>query len=183
VDSAILTRALAAIRAAEERADAATPGPWYWWMHFGSKIVQLVGAHTRYVMGFERWGMQGAAPTLRTEAGDNGYMARCDRWAEVEPGREHHAEWHRRLVHPDTTFIAHARTDVPALAAVAQAAARVVEGMAQGSFPWWCDDLDKHDQCRVCYRRALRWQDIPHAGDCAAMALEDALTALAGGDS
>ena len=67
--------------------------------------------------------------------------------------------------------------------AVAVAAARVVEGMAQGSFPWWCDDLDKHDQCRVCYRRALRWQDIPHAGDCAAMALEDALTALAGGDS
>jgi len=46
------------------RCAKATPGPWEWNVNSACKIVMLKTTHSGgyYVMGFERWGLQGAAP-------------------------------------------------------------------------------------------------------------------------
>ncbi|BDZ40803.1 hypothetical protein GCM10025865_01020 [Paraoerskovia sediminicola] len=77
--------------------DAATPGPWSW---RNTGAVYLHCEHTRIVMAFSRMGMQGAQPAFR----DSGGLLR-------DAGRENIYDY------PDAKFIAHARTDVPALIA------------------------------------------------------------------
>lgn len=55
-----------------------------------------------HVMKFARYGMQGAQPVFRVD----GRMTKASEIAEPEPGREHHADWHRVINHPDARLIA-----------------------------------------------------------------------------
>ena len=98
-----------------ERVKKATKGPWRWDVNLNGKYVELESSNGwgDIVLNFVRWGMGGAG--IRFNVG--GIMVRCDdeRLAKVIPGREHHASWARVIDHPDASFIAHARTDVPEL--------------------------------------------------------------------
>lgn len=101
---------LDAIRA---RLQAATAGPWSWLCRPGAKVISLESAKWT-VMRFFRWGMQSATPAFKDK---NKILRNSAEFMEVEPGREHHAEWHRVLNHPDADLIAHAPTDVARLVA------------------------------------------------------------------
>src|SRR5438034_329272 len=90
----------------EKRAAAAQSGPWSWEANPKAHRVSLV-ARGNLVMDFVRWGMGGAQPRLQRF----GLMEPASNFAEVVPGREHHAEWFRVVRHPDADFIAAARTD------------------------------------------------------------------------
>lgn len=48
-----------------------TPGPWEWFGNVDSKTIYLASVHggRRYVMKFERYGMQGAKPVFNSENG------------------------------------------------------------------------------------------------------------------
>ena len=85
----------------EARANAATGGPWGW---RNTQDVYLMGARSRVVMAFERMGMQGAQPSFRR---DDGCL--------YPAGKENINTF------ADAAFIAHARTDVPALVAALRA--------------------------------------------------------------
>jgi len=70
------------------------------------------------------------------------------------------------------------RTDVPALAAVALAAARVM-----GEPGWWCDVDERGTWCGHCLSvGAENWEGVSHEPDCRALELESALQELAGGE-
>lgn len=99
--------------AIKARLDGATPGPWSWLCRPGAKVISLESAKW-VVMRFSRWGMQSATPAFKDK---NKNLQKAAEFMEVEPGREHHAEWHRVLNHPDADLIAHAPTDVARLLA------------------------------------------------------------------
>lgn len=90
-----------------------TPGPWRWEYSAKSKSVNLVGGFPRFdktVMQFERWGMNGASPLFNAKI--TGYLWNimerpCDQpdWIAPFQGREHHADWCAKLVHPDAVLI------------------------------------------------------------------------------
>lgn len=104
-----------------------TPGPWRWEINLKSKKIQLCGGVPRHdltVMDFARWGIQGAAPRLREDVDRMNIMHRCDRWAKVVPGREHHADWFQTVDHPDMRLIAAA----PDLLAACEALLAASEG-------------------------------------------------------
>lgn len=102
--------------AVEARADAATDGPWFWRNAQGrSGAVYLQGARTRIVMAFKRMGMNGAQPMFR---GLDGLLYES---ADVNINQ-----------FSDAAFIAHARTDVPALVAALREARTEVERMRTG---------------------------------------------------
>lgn len=103
---------LAAIRARDQ---AATPGPWLWRVNPTAKSAQLVSPPRgcNIVMAFDRWGMQRAQPRFNV----GGILRDVVDLLRPEPGREHHANWHQCIAHPDADFIAHAREDIPALLA------------------------------------------------------------------
>lgn len=87
------------LAAIEARAAAATPGPWFWQFRPREFLARLVsGAPMRpFVMAFGRWGMWSAKPLVNVN--------------DVMVSLANHTD------HPDAAFIAHARTDVPALVA------------------------------------------------------------------
>jgi hypothetical protein len=95
------------------RLEAATPGPWEWDVNSHHKIVTLMTTHSGrlYVMGFVRWGTNGAAPTFQT---DN-RMVRADELLKSMPGREHHIGYDDYIDHPDANLIANAPADIQAL--------------------------------------------------------------------
>lgn len=102
-----------------------TPGPWRWEVNPKSRLVQLLSRNEKAVWGntvldFVRWGFSGAAPRFRNE---KNLMQRADELMMVAPGREHHADWHRLLSHPDARLIEAA----PGLLKVAEHALEVVE--------------------------------------------------------
>jgi len=115
------------LEAIEAREAAATPGPWVWDVHSHNKIVYLRTDHSGYfyVMGFQRWGPQSAAPTFQVYEKDSGElwereskgMFRADKLTKSFPGKEHHVGWDDYINHPDAEFIAHSRQDVEALLA------------------------------------------------------------------
>lgn len=86
-----------------------TPGPWRWGINLKSKQVQLCGGVPRFdliVMDFVRWGMDGAAPRFNTEIRPyHNLMERVEKFAAIQPGREHHADWFQRVNHPDAMLI------------------------------------------------------------------------------
>jgi len=106
----------------KERFARATPGPWEWDVHSKNKCVNLLTTHSgRYcVMGFERWGPQGAAPTFQVYRQYEGTMRergsigvyRADKFIKSHSGLEHHVGWDDYIDHPDAEFIAHAIEDV-----------------------------------------------------------------------
>lgn len=93
-----------------------TPGPWRWEVSRHSKRVHLCGGHPkrgfgRYdltVMGFQRYGMNSAAPVFWSwdYAKSVGEPHRADELAVAVPGREHHASWFADIDHPDARLIA-----------------------------------------------------------------------------
>jgi len=89
-----------------------TPGPWRWELNPGGKRLSLLGGVPQYdltVMDFERWGMNGATMRLRDTAHDGwNIMYRVherDDWHGPQKGREHHADWHQLVMHPDAALI------------------------------------------------------------------------------
>ncbi|MCL2183367.1 MAG: hypothetical protein FWB85_07860 [Chitinispirillia bacterium] len=108
-----------------ERAEKATPGPWEWEVKKDCRDVKLLTAHSGryYVMNFERYGMDGAAPSFQVyekydgalhERGSQG-MRRADALAKSKPGMEHHHGYDDYIDHPDAIFIEHSRQDISAL--------------------------------------------------------------------
>jgi hypothetical protein len=104
------------------RCEKATPGPWMWDIRTATKSVLLETAHSGryYVMGFERWGTQGACPRFQEfkkyegpvgERGSCG-MKRADKYAKSLPGKEHHEGFDDYIDHPDAIFIEHSKEDV-----------------------------------------------------------------------
>lgn len=89
-----------------------TKEPWRWEFNEKHKTVSIVGGVPRFdltVMDFERWGMGGAVPRFRDTAHDgmNVMHRLCDRkdWFAPYAGREHHANWHANVIHPDARRI------------------------------------------------------------------------------
>lgn len=89
-----------------------TPGPWRWEFNTAHRSVHLVGGRPRFdltVMDFTRWGMGGAVPRFRDPAHDGMQLMHrlCDRadWLATQPGREHHADWHLLVTHPDARLM------------------------------------------------------------------------------
>jgi hypothetical protein len=97
----------------KSRLRAATPGPWEWDVNSVHKIVNLMTTHSGrlYVMGFVRWGTNGAAPTFQTDK----YMVRADKLLKSMPGKEHHQGYDDYIDHPDADLITNAPTDIQAL--------------------------------------------------------------------
>jgi hypothetical protein len=109
----------------KSRLKAATPGPWEWDVNSACKIAMLMTTHSGryYVMGFERWGPQSAAPKFQIydkyegdvrERGSHG-MARADKLLKSMPGKEHHQGYDDYIDHPDADLIANATADIQAL--------------------------------------------------------------------
>lgn len=94
-----------------------TPGPWQWQVNEKGKEVRLVALHsgTKFIMTFERWGMQSAQPRF-----NSGVMVTADRLAITVKGREHHADWFKSISHPDAQLIASAPDLLAALQAIAE---------------------------------------------------------------
>ena len=99
----------------EELTAKATPGPWRWEVNRTSKSIELCGGPPkrgfgRYdltVMGFERYGMHGAAPVFWDWDKDQfvGTPHRADKLAVAVEGREHHASWFADIDHPNAALI------------------------------------------------------------------------------
>jgi hypothetical protein len=107
------------------RLNAATPGPWEWDVNSIHKNALLMTTHSgRYcVMGFERWGTQGAIPVFDVcdkyegpirERGSQG-MVRADKLLKSMPGKEHHKGFDDYIDHPDADLIANTPSDIKAL--------------------------------------------------------------------
>ena len=99
----------------KRREAAAIRGPWQWVVSLKSKEARLEAAISGFevVMDFVRWGMGGAKPRFQRKS----LMVDAEAFATTVKGREHHSTWYQTIDHPDAQFIAHARTDVPALIA------------------------------------------------------------------
>lgn len=94
----------------KELAGAASSGPWRWELNHQNKGVSLVGGSPQFdktVMGFERWGMSGAAPCFNDAVAGREYniMERAERYGVKVAGREHHANWFMDVEHPDAQWI------------------------------------------------------------------------------
>ncbi len=106
-----------------ERVEAATPGPWQWEVNIEGKTVKLQGGRQRHdltVIGFRRWGLNGAAPTFLRPNLRPGLQT-CDRaetYATPAPGRAHHADWFQSIAHPDAALIENAPADLTYLLAL-----------------------------------------------------------------
>jgi hypothetical protein len=140
------------LKAIEERANKATPGPWMWDISTTNQMAMLETAHSGryYVMGFERWGLNNACPAFQiyktydgtvTERGSMG-MVRTDKLAKSYPGKEHHIGFDDFIDHPDAEFIAHAREDIDRLLAEVKRLQKEL-GAAK-------DDLERYTTCQVC---------------------------------
>lgn len=120
------------------RANAATPGPWFWWgnAHGPSPHLYLFSqAFGRYVvMSFQRWGWQSAQPVFRdpetnilVPAQDVVRYQVCHEATSANDERVYRKQVDG-IRHPDAEFIAHARTDIDTLLARVQ---ELEEALAQ----------------------------------------------------
>lgn len=106
-----------------------TPGPWKWRVNEATKQVVLEGGEIRYdllVMDFVRYGINRAAPRFNSEIRPHmNIMKRAETFAAVQAGREHHADWHKVIVHPDAALIEQAPAMDIVLRLVAAGLARI----------------------------------------------------------
>lgn len=99
-----------------ERADKATKGNWFWDVRTG--IVRLVTRERGqvFVLTFTRAGLQGAVPCVQVhDERCDGECHGCGKMVRVDSLGEPNYNGIVDAHHPDLDFIAHARTDVPAL--------------------------------------------------------------------
>lgn len=113
------------------RVAAATEGPWRWGGNIDQKEVYLstVDRGRIFIMRFVRWGMHGAQPTFQNPDPDGWGTVDAKDLAVLE--RSYRGEI-ATIEHPDAQFIAHARQDIPALLAVADAVAKAAEWSGTG---------------------------------------------------
>ena len=100
------------------RCEKATPGPWMWNLNLKSKKISLEAQISSFeiVMDFARWGFGSACPRFQQHlSGCGGIMHMAHEMGKIVEKRRHHSDWYQTIEHPDADFIAHARTDVPAL--------------------------------------------------------------------
>lgn len=99
------------LKAIEERAAKATPGPWCWTGNMTCQQIWLARRHAwgDIVMDFVRWGMQRAMPRFNTD----GILEK----AKLVRPQAHNAWMISDIDHPDAQFIAHSRKDVDDLLA------------------------------------------------------------------
>ncbi len=112
------------LAAARALVDACPAGPWHWLCDPGTRRIRIEGPPRVFgpwfetVVDFCRYGMSGAAPRFRrydpAEDGP-GEMVRADLGSVPIPGREHHADWARKIVHPVGRLMVEARTLIPEL--------------------------------------------------------------------
>lgn len=104
--------------------DACPAGPWHWLCDPKRREVRIEATSAAFgrwfetVVDFCRYGMSGAAPRFRRydpEADEPGDMVRADFISVPFPGREHHADWARNIVHPVGRLMVEARTLIPQL--------------------------------------------------------------------
>lgn len=118
-------------------------GPWRWELNEKSRRVELCGGKPRYdliVMDFVRYGFSGAAPRFNVELRTHlNVMKRGEEFGEVVPGREHHADWFKRLKHPDAQLIEAA----PAFALAWGAVPDDVKDRVLASLPEWAREAIK----------------------------------------
>lgn len=79
-----------------------TPGPWRWALHPKMKSIELM-APAWCVMGFARWGMDGATPKFL--GGKPNMLRKAVEFATPIKGREHH-DWELEIDHPNARLIA-----------------------------------------------------------------------------
>ena len=117
------------IEAIRQRADDATPGPWFWYGNPHGHDIFLATMNDRWpgwsvVMDFARWGMKSASPRFIDKTGLM-HKAHEDPMPvyQVCPDctdRKDSRVYRQHIVglrHPDAQFIAHARQDIDDLLA------------------------------------------------------------------
>lgn len=131
------------------RAEAATKGPWRWSLNQKYHEVRLEGGGGT-VMDFVRYGMGSGAPRLKRA----GVMVRIEEFAEVIAGREHHADWAKKVRHPDADFISSCREDVPALLAEIERLRGLIKAAewSAKSVSWTDAPPDIEPECPWCSR-------------------------------
>jgi hypothetical protein len=156
--------ALERIRAARERANAATSGPWH-------NRDPKTGVSDAYTVKAE------------TEHGDI-QVSLSGPYAAYALALPLSMKYHSRSQRlANVAFIAHARTDVPLLADAAEALVRLAEAIGydfDDDVPWWW--CEENEWCIACHWgvQAVRPLDVNHAPDCPAMAAEASISALMG---
>ena len=115
------------IAAIEARANAATPGPWGWRGNVDAHWFALVTKHSgmRYVMTFDRFGMQSAQPVFQDYSDGQGLLVQAKELAIYQVAPEATSRHDPRFNvyradiigfrNPDADFIAHAREDIDVL--------------------------------------------------------------------
>lgn len=109
------------IEAIKARAEAATPGPWYWGGNLsfpGGIDLRARVSNTPIVMQFRRWG-NGGEPCFwkRDRHKDPAMHGEHQRGRDIAVREVPYRDDVVALDNADAEFIAHARTDVPALVA------------------------------------------------------------------
>lgn len=114
------------LEAVKKRWAEATEGPWFWGTHsrFGVKLMG-VKAPRYFVMGFARFGMQGAAPMFQDY--DLGIMKRFDEFPLL--GTVEYDDRFDGIDNPDALAIAAAPEDVRALIAEVEDLQKAVGAM------------------------------------------------------
>lgn len=96
------------LEAIRQRAEQATPGPWFWDTNRRHRSIMLK-AHQNggtCIMDFTRWGMHSAQPRINDNSDlFGGILRTMEEYDKSE------------LDNPNADFIAHARQDIPALLA------------------------------------------------------------------
>ncbi|HEY9251572.1 MAG TPA: hypothetical protein VIP06_02855 [Nocardioides sp.] len=154
-----------ALQEIQKRAAAATPGPWQWFGNWDFREVYLATRNygRRYVLGFRRWGMQGAQPVFRSAPGDGATLQHASEVPVFEvcrsaTSRDDDRVYRGDLVgfrNADAEFIAHSRQDVDDLLAIIAA----IRDRAES----WIDDMEyatdesciEGSGCPCCHARDI----------------------------
>lgn len=130
--------------------EAATPEPWKWVVNLSARSISIE-SKCFLVMGFTRWGMDGAQPQFRRRY----EMVKASELTVSVEGREHHERWFRALNHPDAAVTTAARNALPALLRLARRARRLEEAARELIAADDGYDLDGVVEARNALRDAL----------------------------